>query len=145
MKILEYILKYLILPDLEKLIDCNKDHDCPETLPKCNKMYRPRPPSLRKNGYCVFQTCQYCQNKRSCPKLGNACASGSLSGKCNENLNSCEYDRRLEVIADCPDPGRVKTALHWYNNYRYMKIPRLVLTLETLQYADIGLNIQGVP
>ena len=114
--IIRYIPEYLILTDLRKLIDCNDNHDCPETLPKCNKMYHPRPPSLRKNGYCVFQTCQYCQNKRSCPKLGNSCESGSLSGKCNSYLNSCEYDRRLEVIADCFGPGKVKL-LRIHNQY----------------------------
>ena len=121
-KIFEYIRiqKYFIFSDLEKLIDCKKDHDCPKTLPKCHKMDRRssgngnrKHHNMVKKSYCVFRTCQYCQNKRNCPTLGNVCTSGSLSGKCNADLNTCEYNTFL-AITRCPGPGKVKTALVKY-------------------------------
>ena len=103
--------------DVKKLIECNRNHHCPKTLPKCHKMRRPT--FSGKKGYCIFRTCQYCQKERNCPTLGNVCTSGSLSGKCNAYSNTCEYDPVL-VIAKCPQfPGKVKTALVQYL-YRYM-------------------------
>ena len=115
-KILEYVHTYFILSDLEKLISCNKDHDCPKTLPKCHKMDHLRSSGIGnrnmvKNSYCVFRKCQYCQNKWKCPTLGNVCTSGSLSGKCNADLNTCEYNPFL-AISHCP--GKVKIALLQY-------------------------------
>ena len=107
---------------MKKLIECNKDHHCPKTLPKCHKMHWPT--SSGKKGYCVFRTCQYCQKKRNCPTIGDKCTSGSLSGKCNANRNTCEYDRLLMIAKCFPIPGKINT---------YIKISELVLTLETLQ------------
>ena len=100
---------------MKKLISCNKDHDCPDTLPKCLELDSTSPNECPNGvcykGYCVFQTCQYCQNKWNCPTIGNLCTSGSLSGKCNANRNTCDYIPFL-AIANCPPfPGKVKTAL----------------------------------
>ena len=98
---------YFILPDLEKLIACKRDRQCPKALPKCHKL-------ANRKGYCVFRTCQYCQNKRNCPTLGNVCTSGSLSGQCNAYSNTCEYDPFLLSALKCPRPGKVKKALVQY-------------------------------
>ena len=98
---------YFILPDLEKLIACKRDRHCPKELPKCLKL------ANSKESYCVFRTCQYCQNKRNCPTIGNVCTSGSLSGQCNAYSNTCDYIPFL-AIANCPKPGKVKKALVQY-------------------------------
>ena len=102
---------------VKKLIECNRNYHCPKTLPKCHQMERRssgignrKHHNMVKKSYCVFRTCQYCQNKRNCPTLGNVCTSGSLSGKCNADLNTCEYNPFL-AISHCPGPGKVKIAL----------------------------------
>ena len=104
-------------PFLETLFDCNEDDDCPKKLPKCHKMQRRSSEignrHVVKNSYCVFRKCQYCQNEWNCPTLGNVCTSGSLSGKCDADLNTCEYNTFL-AITRCPGPGKVKTALVKY-------------------------------
>ena len=64
-------------------------------------------------GYCVFPTCQTNTNKemvlqngvkttdRNCPTLGNECANGSLSGRCSEEGDTCEYDQVLAISNSC--------------------------------------------
>ena len=97
---------------LETLLDCYKDDDCPKRLPKCQKMQRRSSGkgnrNLVKNSYCVFRNCEYYKNEWNCPTLGNVCTSGSLSGKCNADLNTCEYNPFL-AITHCPGPSKVKT------------------------------------
>ena len=93
---------------MKKLIECNKDRHCPKTLPKCHEMDRPT--FSGKKGYCVFPTCQtntkYLQNgvrttNMNCPTLGNECANGSLSGRCSEDGDTCEYDQVLAISNSC--------------------------------------------
>ena len=76
-----------------------------------------RPTFFGKKGYCVFRTCQYCQNKSICPTIGpplcpisSPNGPGGLEGSCNAYLNTCEYSTEL-AEARCPWPGKVKTAL----------------------------------
>ena len=49
-----------------------------------------------KRGYCVPSLCQ---SDGNCPKLGDECTSGSLTGTCNPR-NTCEYNQLL-AIASC--------------------------------------------
>ena len=109
---------FFIFTDVKKLIECNKNRDCPKTLPKCHKMRRPT--FSGKKCYCVFRTCQYCQKTRNCPTIGpplcpisSPNGPGGLRGSCNAYLNTCEYSPFL-AVARCPYPGKVKTALVQY-------------------------------
>ena len=97
-----FILFILPVPDLEILVDCNEDSDCPKNLPTCNDMVSATPSG--KKGFCVFQKCQIntngYTNDRNCPTLGNECTTGSLSGRCSGYGDTCEYEKLL-ILAKC--------------------------------------------
>ena len=77
------------------LMECDTANDCPvPELSNCNIMLRPT--SSGKRGYCVPSLCQ---SDGNCPKLGDECTSGSLTGTCNPR-NTCEYNQLL-AIASC--------------------------------------------
>ena len=121
--------------DVKKLIECNRNYHCPKTLPKCHKMSSPT--SSGKKGYCVFRTCQYCQKKRKCPTIGpplcphsSPNGPGGLTGDCNAHLNTCEYSPFLIEAGCLPNPGKVKTAVHWFDTYRYVHPETLTETIE---------------
>ena len=55
-----------------------------------------------RKGYCVFPSCQTNANKdRNCPTLGNECANGTLSGRCSDYGDTCEYDQVLAISNSC--------------------------------------------
>jgi hypothetical protein len=81
--------------DEKILMECDTANDCPvPELSNCNIMLRPS--SSGKRGYCVPSLCQ---SDGNCPKLGDECTSGSLTGTCNPR-NTCEYNQLL-AIAIC--------------------------------------------
>ena len=81
--------------DEKILVECDTANDCPlSELSNCNIMLTPT--SSGKRGYCVPSLCQ---SDGNCPKLGDECTSGSLTGTCNPR-NTCEYNQLL-AIATC--------------------------------------------
>ena len=83
---------------------CDTDEDCPSTRDtKCNIMTSPI--SSGKKGYCVHRYCpQVTESKELCPKYGDKCSSGSLSGKCtvkSDDWDVCKYDSALVLGLGC--------------------------------------------
>ena len=124
---------FFIFPDVKKLIECNKNRDCPKTLPRCHRMERPT--FSGKKGYCVFKKCQYCQGQRNCPSIGPPLCPltspnepGGLGGSCNVYRNKCEYSRSLDVARCPPYPGKVLKTVS-FSNYCPQKTLALALAL----------------
>ena len=74
-----------------------------DELFKCAIMASPA--SSGKKGYCVHTFCQTNEkSQKYCPKYGDECTSGSLSGECTKpglQVNHvCKYDPAL-VLAIC--------------------------------------------
>ena len=85
--------------DDSSLVECSGIFDCAKDLEQCNIMISPTPSG--KTGYCVPL---HCQKNNTCPQLGDACTTGSLSGQCKAD-STCDYENAI-ALAMCITEGK---------------------------------------